>query len=119
MSALSGPNGNDRSKDISSNVNRENPNPSSNSVEKKTSVVFDSSLQDAQISGKKHYQWCQERAIKYLDTEGLQYAKMSFLSDMGKHPKTAINELFFLIVCDIQDPNEFKDFIKGFTHVTD
>jgi hypothetical protein len=67
----------------------------------------------------EHLAWCKKRAHEYLDQGDITQAVTSMLSDLGKHPETAVrpgsplNQLG-LLACMSGDQREAARFIDGF-----
>lgn len=67
----------------------------------------------------EHLQWCKERAIKFCDDGNISEAILSFVSDMGKHEKTADHPALTMMfgmqmVGTLSTPEEVKHHIEGF-----
>ena len=68
----------------------------------------------------EHLQWCKDRAIEILDTDGdIAQAYASFGSDMSKHPETQNHgaiQLGVMMMFDgqLNTIEEMRKFINGF-----
>lgn len=63
------------------------------------------------MTKEEHLKWCEERALRYLDSGQTGQALASFASDLTKHPETEIlQELCALAI--FSDSYELKKFIK-------
>jgi len=65
----------------------------------------------------EHLNWCKERAREYLDRGDPSNAISSMLSDMAKHPETAITDeesLESIGFYSIGTMEEARKFIEGF-----
>jgi hypothetical protein len=72
----------------------------------------------------EHMAWCKQRAWQefdyYLKEEGFeaaaQNAKVSMLSDLGKHPETADSQktAAMLLLLPVRSRDDMKRFIEGF-----
>ncbi|HCM53340.1 MAG TPA: hypothetical protein DIS59_00110, partial [Candidatus Magasanikbacteria bacterium] len=70
------------------------------------------------VSREDHLRFCKERAIELAEAGKLDDAVMSFMSDMGKHPKTAEHpalELLFIrnAMGHLKIKGELIEFING------
>lgn len=70
------------------------------------------------MTRQEHLDWCKKRAHEYLARGDIQNAVTSMLSDMNKHPETALQAptLAMLGMMAIQsgDQREARRFIDGF-----
>lgn len=74
-----------------------------------------------QLSRQKHIEWCQKRALEYLEGNktDINQAWASFGSDMSKHPEThrhrALKDGFLMLASgQLDTPDKMRRFIKGF-----
>lgn len=70
------------------------------------------------MNRQSHLEWCKKRAHEYLAKGDVQNAVTSMLSDLNKHPETALktSTLTMLGMLAIQSGNiaEARRFIDGF-----
>lgn len=71
------------------------------------------------MTRSEHMVWCKKRALEYLDKGDIQEAVTSMMSDLQKHPETALspgNPLTMLGMMAImnRDMDEARRFITGF-----
>lgn len=72
----------------------------------------------------EHLAWCKQRAMAefdyYAKEEGfdaaVQNAKVSMMSDLGKHPETAASQktAMMLFTMPMHSRKQVQDFIEGF-----
>ncbi len=67
----------------------------------------------------EHLQWCKDRAIEYVNSNDMQPAFASFMSDMSKHPETADHlalemGMQLLLSGNLSTQHEMKQWIEGF-----
>lgn len=66
---------------------------------------------------EQHMVWCKERALEYLDKGDVQNAVASMMSDLEKHPDTAVKSpaLAMLGIMAAQGSEaEARRYIEGF-----
>ncbi len=66
-----------------------------------------------------HLAWCKRRALEYLDSGDVANAVTSMLSDLGKHPETALSaesplNMFGMMMIMQNNHAGAKRFIEGF-----
>ena len=71
------------------------------------------------MTRQEHLDWCKQRALKYLDAGDLNNAFASMISDIRKHPETAVHggiELGVMLKISglMSSPEEIRKFIEGF-----
>ena len=71
------------------------------------------------MTREEHLAWCKQRALEYLDAGDIKNAVTSMLSDLGKHPETAIPSGSVLNTLGMQaimnhDDAAARRFIVGF-----
>ena len=68
-------------------------------------------------SVSEHIDWCIERAMGYANRGNMNDAKMSFISDISKHPETKHHQQsvsMMLTFRTFKTATEFETFIKQF-----
>jgi len=67
---------------------------------------------------KTHLEWCKKRAHEYLARGDIPNAVTSMLSDMNKHPETALNNptlaMLGMLAVQSGSETEARRFIDGF-----
>lgn len=71
------------------------------------------------MSRQEHLDWCKKRAHEYLDRGDVENAVASMMSDLNKHPETAMKDggtlgMLGLMAAASGDVHEAKRFIDGF-----
>jgi hypothetical protein len=67
---------------------------------------------------EEHLAGCKERALEYLEKGDVKNAVTSMLSDLDKHPETALHNptlaLLGMSICVMDDRDGARRFIEGF-----
>ena len=71
------------------------------------------------MTRNEHLEWCQLRALKYVDDNDLYNAYASFASDMSKHEETSDNPavsmgIQLMMIGELSTQEEMRKFIKDF-----
>jgi len=70
------------------------------------------------MTREEHLQWCKDRALQYVQDRKLSEAVASMMSDLNKHPETAISNPFLtqLGMMEVMNGNTagVRRWIEGF-----
>ena len=70
------------------------------------------------MTRQEHLDWCKKRAHEYLSRGYLADAVASMMSDLNKHPETALNTptlgMLGMLAVQSNDEREVRRFIDGF-----
>lgn len=71
------------------------------------------------MNRKKHLEWCEKRALEYLDAGDMANAVTSMMSDLDKHPDTELKpdgamSMLGMTALMSGDPDFVRRFITGF-----